>query len=186
MLAGLKKVGDTVTEGDILAEIETDKATMEFEAFYGGTLLHIGIQEGESAKVDSLLAIIGDKDADVEQALAYANASNAPAVEVKEEAPKAAPAPTPATPAPAPIAAAVAAPAPVQKTLLWEESSLAPLAKRLAEERGIQLAQVQGSGDGGRIIKRDIEHFKGGGMASLEAAPQGNEFSCRACEQSNA
>ena len=168
----LKKVGDTVTEGDILAEIETDKATMEFEAFYGGTLLHIGIQEGESAKVDSLLAIIGDKDADVEQALAYANASNAPAVEVKEEAPKAAPAPTPATPAPAPVAAAVAAPTPVQNTSGRVIAS--PLAKRLAEERGIQLAQVQGSGDGGRIIKRDIEHFKGGGMA-VSAAPQGIE-----------
>ena len=118
----LKKVGDTVTEGDILAEIETDKATMEFEAFYGGTLLHIGIQEGESAKVDSLLAIIGDKDADVEQALAYANASNAPAVEVKEEAPKAAPAPTPATPAPAPIAAVWQHP--LQFKTLREESSL--------------------------------------------------------------
>ena len=168
----LKKVGDTVTEGDILAEIETDKATMEFEAFYGGTLLHIGIQEGESAKVDSLLAIIGDKDADVEQALAYANASNASAVEVKEEAPKAAPAPTPATPAPAPVAAAVAAPTPVQNTSGRVIAS--PLAKRLAEERGIQLAQVQGSGDGGRIIKRDIEHFKGGGMA-VSAAPQGIE-----------
>ena len=168
----LKKVGDTVTEGDILAEIETDKATMEFEAFYGGTLLHIGIQEGESAKVDSLLAIIGDKDADVEQALAYANASNAPAVEVKEEAPKAAPAPTPATPAPAPVAAAVTAPTPVQNTSGRVIAS--PLAKRLAEERGIQLAQVQGSGDGGRIIKRDIEHFKGGGIA-VSAAPQGIE-----------
>ena len=168
----LKKVGDTVTEGDILAEIETDKATMEFEAFYGGTLLHIGIQEGESAKVDSLLAIIGDKDADVEQALAYANASNAPAVEAKEEAPKAAPAPTPAAPAPAPVAAAVAAPTPVQNTSGRVIAS--PLAKRLAEERGIQLAQVQGSGDGGRIIKRDIEHFKGGGMG-VSAAPQGIE-----------
>ena len=168
----LKKVGDTVTEGDILAEIETDKATMEFEAFYGGTLLHIGIQEGESAKVDSLLAIIGDKDADVEQALAYANASNAPAVEVKEEAPKTAPAPTPAAPAPTPVAAAVAAPTPVQNTSGRVIAS--PLAKRLAEERGIQLAQVQGSGDGGRIIKRDIEHFKGGGMA-VSAAPQGIE-----------
>ena len=168
----LKKVGDTVTEGDILAEIETDKATMEFEAFYGGTLLHIGIQEGESAKVDSLLAIIGDKDADVEQALAYANASNAPAVEVKEEAPKTGPAPTPADPAPTPVAAAVAAPTPVQNTSGRVIAS--PLAKRLAEERGIQLAQVQGSGDGGRIIKRDIEHFKGGGMA-VSAAPQGIE-----------
>ena len=69
----LKKVGDTVSEGDILAEIETDKATMEFEAFDNGTLLYIGIQEGESAPVDSVLAIIGDKDADVDQAVAAAS-----------------------------------------------------------------------------------------------------------------
>ena len=170
--AWLKKVGDTVNEGDILAEIETDKATMEFEAFYAGTLLHIGIQEGESAKVDSLLAIIGDKEANLAQALAYASASNAPAVEVKEEAPKATPAPTPAAPSPAPVAAAVAAPIPVQNTSGRVIAS--PLAKRLAEERGIKLAQVQGSGDGGRIIKRDIEHFKGGGMA-VSTAPQGIE-----------
>lgn len=61
----LKKVGDTVKEGDILAEIETDKATMEFESFYEGTLLHIGIKEGETAKVDSLLAIIGKKNEDI-------------------------------------------------------------------------------------------------------------------------
>ena len=170
--AWLKKVGDTVNEGDILAEIETDKATMEFEAFYAGTLLHIGIQEGESAKVDSLLAIIGDKEANLAQALAYASASNAPAVEVKEEAPKATPSPTPAAPSPAPVPAAVAAPIPVQNTSGRVIAS--PLAKRLAEERGIQLAQVQGSGDGGRIIKRDIEHYKGGGMA-VSAVPQGIE-----------
>ncbi len=61
----LKKVGDTIEEGDILAEIETDKATMEFESFYSGTLLHIGIQEGEGAPVDSLLAIIGEKGEDI-------------------------------------------------------------------------------------------------------------------------
>ena len=170
--AWLKKVGDTVNEGDILAEIETDKATMEFEAFYAGTLLHIGIQEGESAKVDSLLAIIGDKEANLAQALAYASASNAPAVEVKEEAPKATPSPTPAAPSPAPVPAAVAAPIPVQNTSGRVIAS--PLAKRLAEERGIQLAQVQGSGDGGRIIKRDIEQYKGGGMA-VSAVPQGIE-----------
>ena len=61
----LKKVGDKISEGDILAEIETDKATMEFESFNSGTLLHIGIQEGESAKVDSLLAIIGQEGEDI-------------------------------------------------------------------------------------------------------------------------
>ena len=168
----LKKVGDTVSEGDILAEIETDKATMEFEAFYAGTLLHIGIQEGESAKVDSLLAIIGDKDADIEQALAFANAAAKPAISANEAPAKVEAAPVaPAPPATAP-STPVATPTPVQNTTGRIIAS--PLAKRLAEERGIQLAQVQGSGDGGRIIKRDIEHFQSNGI-STPAMPQGVE-----------
>jgi len=80
----LKKVGDHVEEGDILAEIETDKATMEFESFHEGTLLHIGIQEGETASVDSLLAIIGEKGEDFKSLLSSDNGS---APEVKEETP---------------------------------------------------------------------------------------------------
>jgi len=166
----LKKVGDTVNEGDILAEIETDKATMEFEAFYNGTLLHIGIQEGDSAPVDSLLAIIGDKNANVEQAIAAATASVSAPVEVVE---KAAPAgPAVAAPVAAPVASPVAAPVAVQNTSGRIIAS--PLAKRLAEERGIQLATVQGSGDGGRIIKRDIENYQASGSVAF-AAPQGIE-----------
>ena len=74
----LKKVGDTVSEGDILAEIETDKATMEFESFYNGTLLHIGIQEGESAAVDSVLAIIGDTEADLDAAIIASSKTTSP------------------------------------------------------------------------------------------------------------
>lgn len=166
----LKKVGDTVNEGDILAEIETDKATMEFEAFYNGTLLHIGIQEGDSAPVDSLLAIIGDKDANVEQAIAAATASVSGPVEVVEKAAPAAPAV--AAPVAAPVASPVAAPVAVQNTSGRIIAS--PLAKRLAEERGIQLATVQGSGDGGRIIKRDIENYQASGSVAF-AAPQGIE-----------
>lgn len=170
----LKKVGDTVNEGDILAEIETDKATMEFEAFYAGTLLHIGIQEGESAPVDSLLAIIGDKDADVNQAIAAAAASSQEAVPAPVEAPKA-----PATPAPAatPVAAAVkaAAPAPAPVKNTSGRVIASPLAKKLAEERGIQIANVPGSGDGGRIVKRDIENYQATG--SVAAMPQGIESS---------
>jgi pyruvate dehydrogenase E2 component (dihydrolipoamide acetyltransferase) len=166
----LKKVGDTVNEGDILAEIETDKATMEFEAFYNGTLLHIGIQEGDSAPVDSLLAIIGDKNANVEQAIAAATASVSAPVEVVEKAAPAAPAV--AAPVAAPVASPVAAPVAVQNTSGRIIAS--PLAKRLAEERGIQLATVQGSGDGGRIIKRDIENYQASGSVAF-AAPQGIE-----------
>ena len=170
----LKKVGDTVIEGDILAEIETDKATMEFEAFYAGTLLHIGIQEGESAPVDSLLAIIGDKDADVNQAIAAATATSQETVSAPVEAPKA-----PATPAPAatPLATPVkeSAPAPVPLKNTSGRVIASPLAKKLAEERGIQIANVPGSGDGGRIVKRDIENYQATG--SVAAMPQGIESS---------
>ena len=170
----LKKVGDTVKEGDILAEIETDKATMEFEAFYAGTLLHIGIQEGESAPVDSLLAIIGDKDADVNQAIAAATATSQEVVPAPVEAPKAQETPTPAaTPVAAPVKAAAPAPVPVKNTSGRVFAS--PLAKKLAEERGIQIANVPGSGDGGRIIKRDIENYQATG--SVAAMPQGIESS---------
>jgi pyruvate dehydrogenase E2 component (dihydrolipoamide acetyltransferase) len=171
----LKKVGDTVNEGDILAEIETDKATMEFEAFFSGTLLHIGIQEGESAPVDSLLAIIGDKDADVNQAIAAATASSQQtAVPTPVEAPKASVVPAPvATPTAAPVKAAAPAPAPVKNTTGRVIAS--PLAKKLAEERGIQIANVPGSGDGGRIVKRDIENYQVNG--SIAAMPQGIESS---------
>jgi len=81
----LKKVGDTVKEGDILAEIETDKATMEFESFYNGTLLHIGLKEGESASVDSLLAIIGPAGTDVNAVLAAAQGGTAAALAVEDK-----------------------------------------------------------------------------------------------------
>ena len=166
----LKKVGDTVNEGDILAEIETDKATMEFEAFYNGTLLYVGIQEGESAPVDSLLAIIGDKDTNVDEAIAAATAStSAPVVAVEE---KAASAPV-ASPTAAPPAV-TSAPAPVAVQNTSGRVIASPLAKRLAEERGIQLGAVQGSGDGGRIIKRDIENYQASGSVAF-AAPQGIE-----------
>ena len=170
----LKKVGDTVKEGDILAEIETDKATMEFEAFYAGTLLHIGIREGESAPVDSLLAIIGDKDADVNQAIAAATATSQEVVPAPVEAPKAQETLTPAaTPVAAPVKAAVPAPVPLKNTSGRVIAS--PLAKKLAEERGIQISNVPGSGDGGRIIKRDIENYQATG--SVAAMPQGIESS---------
>ena len=170
----LKKVGDTVNEGDILAEIETDKATMEFEAFYAGTLLYIGIQEGKSAPVDSLLAIIGEKDADVNQAIAAAAVSSQEAVQTPVEAPKAPTTPAPeATPVDAPVKAAAPAPVPVKN--ISGRVIASPLAKKLAEERGIQIANVPGSGDGGRIVKRDIENYQATG--SLAAMPQGIESS---------
>lgn len=166
----LKKVGDTVNEGDILAEIETDKATMEFEAFYNGTLLYVGIQEGESAPVDSLLAIIGDKDTNVDEAIAAATASTSAPVVAVEEKTASAPVASPTAAAPA----VTSAPAPVAVQNTSGRVIASPLAKRLAEERGIQLGAVQGSGDGGRIIKRDIESYQASGSVAF-AAPQGIE-----------
>lgn len=165
-----KKVGDPVESGDLLAEIETDKATMEFESFQEGVLLHIGIEKGATAPVDSILAILGEKGEDV-QSLLDAEAS-APAEEAAPAAePAPAPAPTPA-PAPAPVAAeptpapvaapSVAAPAQVAASsngVSGGRVKISPLAKKLAEDKGINIATVAGSGDNGRIVKRDIENY---------------------------
>jgi len=153
----LKKVGDVIEEGDILAEIETDKATMEFESFNAGTLLHIGIGEGEAAPVDSLLAIIGPKGADISAALnpvlnpvAAKTVATAPvAVNDAAAAPVATPTPK------APVADATAVNASVQTGRIFAS----PLAKKLAKEKGISLSEVKGTGEQGRIVKIDIERF---------------------------
>jgi len=154
----LKAIGDTVEEGDILAEIETDKATMEFESFYSGTLLHIGIKEGESANVDALLAIIGGKGTDVSGVIAnYASGAPATAASKKEAMPQ-----KKETPKPAPQKEETV------KTVTTNNNGsersggrifASPLAKKMAEEKGINLAQVKGSGENGRIIKKDIENY---------------------------
>ena len=171
-----KKVGDPVNEGDILAEIETDKATMEFESFYSGTLLYIGLEEGQSAAVDSVLAAIGKEGTDPEAviaAIASSTVSVTQAEEPKAELVAAAVAEQKQTPKPE---LAVA-----QSPIVANENHngrliASPLAKKLAEEKGISLQQVKGSGDGGRIIKRDIENFKGsaGGFAVAQG-PKGLE-----------
>ncbi|WP_353158289.1 pyruvate dehydrogenase complex dihydrolipoamide acetyltransferase [Myroides odoratus] len=143
----IKKVGDKIEEGDILAEIETDKATMEFEAFESGTLLYIGIQEGESAPIDSVLAILGPAGTDVTALVEGAKnggVAQATATETPVEAPKA--------------AEAVAAPV-ATETATGGRVFVSPLAKKIAEEKGINLAQVKGTGENGRIIKRDVENF---------------------------
>jgi pyruvate dehydrogenase E2 component (dihydrolipoamide acetyltransferase) len=165
-------VGDTVKEGMLLAEIETDKATMDFEAFPGqeGVLLHIGIGEGQTAPVDSLLCVLGAAGEDI-SALLQGGAPAAPAA-----APVAAPAVVPvAAPAAAPVAvpapaAVVSAPAPAPAPVLSSGRVVAsPLAKRLAEEKGIDLRAVAGSGDGGRIVKRDVDSFVPETSASVAA-----------------
>ena len=152
----LKKVGDKVSEGDILAEIETDKATMEFESFSEGTLLFIGLKDGESAPVDSLLAIIGEKGEDIE-ALIKGFDGAAPKV---EKAPADAPEPVKqevATEIKAATATAAQIAAPIVNTSGRVVAS--PLAQKIAIEKGLNLATVAGSGEHGRIIKRDIENY---------------------------
>ena len=151
----LKKVGDSVAEGDILAEIETDKATMEFESFNEGTLLYIGIQEGNTAPVDSLLAIIGPAGTDISGIADGFVAGAAPQAAAPAEETKAA----------APAAAAEPV---VQEAAADGKRILAsPLAKKIASDKGIQLNQVKGSGENGRIVKSDIENF-----TPAAAAPQ--------------
>ncbi|WP_435413058.1 pyruvate dehydrogenase complex dihydrolipoamide acetyltransferase [Psychroserpens mesophilus] len=155
----LKKVGDDVEEGDILAEIETDKATMEFESFQSGTLLHIGLQEGESAKVDALLAIIGPKGTDVSAIAKNFKVGGSASEAKKEDAPKKE---TKAIEAPKKEAAApssVAEKSQPSKSTTNGRVFVSPLAKKMAEEKGINLSQVNGSGENGRIVKRDIENF---------------------------
>ena len=173
----LKKKGDTVKEGDILAEIETDKATMEFESFYAGTLLHIGMEEGDSAPVDSILAVIGKPNTDVAQVLAAFQSNSPKAPEKQQEAPsKPAPVPVPMAETTAATPKAVVTPsqaAPVQSNGRVVAS---PLAKKLAEEKGINLMLIQGTGENGRIIKRDIDLYQpGSGVASQPFVPRGTE-----------
>ena len=157
-----KKVGDTVKSGELLAEIETDKATMEFESFYDGVLLHIGVEKGQTVPVNVLLAIIGNAGEDVQALIAQAG-SSAPAEATKAEVATQAPASTPApTPAPVAVAAPVAAPtAPstVSNTNASGRILASPLAKKLAEEKGVDLAFIAGTGEGGRITKRDVDHY---------------------------
>ena len=170
-----KKVGDPVNEGDILAEIETDKATMEFESFYSGTLLYIGLEEGQSAAVDSVLAAIGKEGTDTESVKAAIESNASAEVQNQEAAVEAAVVVTEQKEAPKPV------PVTVQPTVVAHDNHngrlvASPLAKKLAEEKGISLQQVKGSGDGGRIIKRDIENYKGSSAGfAVHSGPTGVE-----------
>ena len=150
----LKQVGDVIEEGDILAEIETDKATMEFESFNEGTLLYIGLQEGDSAKVDDLLAIIGPAGTDV--SAVAANFSTTAAAVVEADLTE-----TPKVPAPEVKETPKAAVAPVAVAVPNSTGRLhiSPLARKMADDKGIALNQLVGSGENGRIIKRDVENF---------------------------
>lgn len=167
-----KKVGDEVESGDLLAEIETDKATMEFESFQDGFLLYIGVETGAAAPVDSVLCILGEKGEDYKELLKAEEAAAPAKEEKKEEAPApAAPAPAPVVTAPAPVAAAPKAAAPAPPTGS-DRVVASPLAKKLAEKLGLQLGRIPGSGEGGRVVKRDVENFKMAGATGMPVMTQ--------------
>jgi pyruvate dehydrogenase E2 component (dihydrolipoamide acetyltransferase) len=146
IVSWLKQVGDDIKPGDILAEVETDKATMELENYVKGTLLHIGIPAGGSVPVDALIAIVGQKGEDISALLNGASAPAAAPAKAEETKVETA---APTAPAPAPVA----------NTSNDSRVKASPLAKKIADEKGIDLNSVSGSGDGGRIVKRDVETF---------------------------
>ena len=154
----LKKVGDTVKEGDILAEIETDKATMEFESFNAGTLLYIGVQEGDSAPVDTILAILGPAGTDVSEIAA--NYKVGAVADSEASGPK----------------AETTTSAQTEVTENKQQSTdnsrifASPLAKKIAQDKGINLSQVKGSGENGRIVKSDVENFSPSAVVSPSQA----------------
>lgn len=163
----LKKVGDQVSSGDILAEVETDKATMELESYDDGILLYTAVEAGNGVPVDGVIAVIGEKGADYETLI---KAASAPKKEEKKVQ-AAAPAPV-ATPAPEPKAAPAPSPSPAAQPSSNGRVKASPLAKKLAAEKGIDIGSVPGSGDGGRIVKRDVENFVPSAQpASASGAP---------------
>ncbi len=134
-----KNIGDKVKEGDVLAEIETDKAVQDFESEFDGVLLYIGVKEGNPAAVDSILAIIGKEGEDISQLINGANISQSQDSETKNSSEK----------------------EEVTKIIVQKESqqriNISPLAKKIAAEKGIDITTIKGSGDHGRIVKRDVE-----------------------------
>ncbi|MBC2839576.1 pyruvate dehydrogenase complex dihydrolipoamide acetyltransferase [Robiginitalea sp. SC105] len=169
----IKKKGDKVEEGDILAEIETDKATMEFESFYSGTLLYIGIDEGESAPVDSVLAVIGPEGTDVDAVLSGGADSGSGSEGPAEDS---GPVEASSTAADSKPGAGDATPQTTSGDSASEDGRIfvSPLARKMAEDKGIDLKEVSGSGDNGRIVKRDIENFTPSAKPAVVAqAPAG-------------
>lgn len=144
-----KKVGDAVKKGDVLAEIETDKATMELESYKNGTLLYVGAEKGQKIAVNDLLCIIGEKGKVNVDAVVAAVKGGAAAGASVAQATQAAAAAAPAAVAAAPVAAASNG-----------RVKASPLARKLAAEKGIDINSVPGSGDGGRVVKADVDNFK--------------------------
>jgi pyruvate dehydrogenase E2 component (dihydrolipoamide acetyltransferase) len=170
-----KKVGDSVKKGEVLADIETDKATMELESYKEGTLLHIGAKDGEKIAVNDLLAIIGDPQKVDVQKIIGAAGSPPPAAEGAKQ-----------TTTQQPAAAPETAKADAQSSNENGRVKASPLARKLAAEKGIDIAKVPGSGDGGRIVKKDIDNFvpaKGDGDRTGITEPAPGAERSRGAEQ---
>jgi pyruvate dehydrogenase E2 component (dihydrolipoamide acetyltransferase) len=180
LVSWLKKVGDKVKSGDVLAEVETDKATMELESYEDGTLLYTGVNAGDAVPIDAIIAIIGEEGADY-QALLSGNGGAVPAgveersreenAKTDENIAAQANATTAGKVQEVKVQAAGAATA----TVAAEGNGrikASPLAKKLAEEKGFKLTDIKGSGEGGRIVLRDIENFQPSAAPQQAAAPQ--------------
>ncbi|SEV99997.1 pyruvate dehydrogenase E2 component (dihydrolipoamide acetyltransferase) [Chitinophaga sp. YR573] len=146
IIAWNKKVGDTVKSDDVLAEVETDKATMEVIGYADGELLYVGVKEGDAAKVNGIIAIVGKKGTNIDAILAAEGKPAAPAAKAEEKQ---------ATP----VASAAPTATPEASSSDNGRIKASPLAKKLAEEKGIDIKQVTGSGDSGRIIKKDVDNY---------------------------
>lgn len=157
-----KKVGDKVKDDDVLADVETDKATMEVMGYATGTLLHIGVEKGQAAKVNGIIAIVGPEGTDVSGILAGGSAPAAAKAEAPKEEKQ-------TTTADAGSSAPVA-----QSSSSDSRVKASPLAKKIAKDKGIDLSQVSGSAEGGRIIKKDIENFKPAAAPQAEAPKAGS------------
>ena len=153
-----KRVGDKVDSGDLLAEIETDKATMEFESFQEGVLLYIGVKKGQTAAVDSILAILGKKGEKIDKILKEEKAKS-PVKPVEEEEKKEASAPPPPVAEPVDAEAPAPASAPVTAAAAGDRIKASPMAKKLANDKGVNIGLINGTGDGGRVTKKDIENY---------------------------
>lgn len=180
-----KKVGDKVESGELLAEIETDKATMEFESFQDGVLLHIGVEKGKAAPVDSILAILGEKGEDVDKIIKEdkENQKKSEDEESKDKEEKSSdkketkdePAKTERKSEPAKPAASSSRKTEVTPVAAASGSNgedrvkASPLARKMAEDKGINLAVLRGTGDSGRVVKRDIEQYGGSSISGIES-----------------
>ena len=164
-----KKEGETLESGDVMAEVETDKATMELESYTEGTLLHIGVSAGDSVPINAVIAVVGEEGEDYKTLLEQEANGEAPETSTPTAENKDAPSPKQAS-ASAPTSAEEAteetqtAPAPASSDAAPEQAAesrlkASPVARNMARERGIDLYQLKGSGDYGRIVKRDVEHY---------------------------